>query len=195
MPWRVNGRGPQAGALGRRRLTTGERPARSLDRGAGHVRSRASMDESPFRQFATWWADANVPMVLATAGPAARAVVLEEFDERGFCFWTSSDSPTGQQLAATPRAALVWLWDGRQARVEGAVERLSDEENARHWEGREGKRQLAAFAQSEPIESREALLTRLDAIRTSRSGLPSGSATASCRTGSSSGKSTTSTST
>jgi len=122
------------------------------------------MDESPFRQFATWWADANVPMVLATAGPAARAVVLEEFDERGFCFWTSSDSPTGQQLAATPRAALVWLWDGRQARVEGAVERLSDEENARHWEGREGKRQLAAFAQSEPIESREALLARLDAI-------------------------------
>ena len=114
------------------------------------------------RQFAAWWADAEVPMVLATAGPAARAVVLEGFDERGFCFWTSSESPTGRQLASDPRAALVWLWDGRQARVEGTVERVSDAENERHWAEREGKRQLAAFRQSQPVESREALLAKLE---------------------------------
>ena len=77
-------------------------------------------------------------MVVATDGPAARAVVLERFDERGFCFWTSSESPTGEQLAANPRAALVWLWDGRQARAEGAVERVSDEENDVHWRRRVG---------------------------------------------------------
>lgn len=122
------------------------------------------MDDDPIRQFGTWWAAAAVPMVLATAGPAARAVVLEAFDERGFCFWTSSESPTGRQLAEHPRAALVWLWEGRQARVEGTVERVSDEENARHWEAREGKRQLVAFRQSEPVESREALLARLDDV-------------------------------
>ena len=103
-------------------------------------------------------------MVLATEGPAARAVVLEHFDERGFCFWTSAESPTGRQLATRPRAALVWLWDGRQARIEGSVERVSDEENERHWAGREGKRQLAAFDQSEPVESREVLLAMLDAV-------------------------------
>ena len=103
-------------------------------------------------------------MVLATAGPAARAVVLESFDERGFCFWTSSESPTGRQLAAVPRAALVWLWEGRQARVEGTVERVSEEENERHWRRREGKRQLAAFRQSEPVASREALLAKLDGV-------------------------------
>ena len=100
-------------------------------------------------------------MVLATDGPSARAVVLEHFDERGFCFWTSSESPTGRQLAAQPRAALVWLWDGRQARVEGAVERVSDEANDEHWREREGKRQLVAFRQSEPVDSRETLLARL----------------------------------
>ena len=77
-------------------------------------------------------------MVLATYGPAARAVVLEGFDERGFRFWTSSESPTGRQLEAQPRAALVWLWDGRQARVEGPVERVSEQENERHWSEREG---------------------------------------------------------
>jgi pyridoxamine 5'-phosphate oxidase len=122
------------------------------------------MEDDPFRQFAAWWADDEVPMVLATAGPAARAVVLEHFDERGFCFWTSSESPAGRQLAADPRAALVWLWEGRQARVEGTVEHVSREENEQHWRGREGKRQLAAFRQSEPIDSREALLALLDAV-------------------------------
>lgn len=116
------------------------------------------------RRFAAWWAAEAVPMVLATEGPAARAVVLESFDERGFCFWTSSESPTGRQLAARPRAALVWLWDGRQARVEGTVEPVSDEENERHWRAREGKRQLAAFRQSEPVASREALLALLAAV-------------------------------
>lgn len=122
------------------------------------------MDEDPFRQFAAWWAEDEVPMVLATEGPAARAVVLEGFDRRGFCFWTSSESPAGRQLAANPHAALVWLWDGRQARVEGRVERVSEDEDERHWREREGKRQLAAFRQSEPVESRAALLARLDEV-------------------------------
>jgi pyridoxamine 5'-phosphate oxidase len=58
----------------------------------------------------------------------------------------------------------VWLWERRQARVEGRVERVSDEENEEHWRQREGKRQLVAFAQSEPVESREALLERLAAV-------------------------------
>lgn len=122
------------------------------------------MDEDPFRVFAAWWREQNVPMVLATAGPAARAVVLEEFDDRGFVFWTSSESPKGRALAADPRAALVWLWEGRQARVEGRVEPVSDEEDERHWRQREGKRELAAFRQSEPVESREALLDRVAAV-------------------------------
>jgi pyridoxamine 5'-phosphate oxidase len=123
-----------------------------------------AVDDDPVRQFAAWWEDAAVPMVVATAGPAARAVVLEHFDERGFCFWTHRDSPTGEQLARNPRAALVWLWDGRQARVEGTVEPVSDEENERHWAEREGKRQLVAFAQSEPVESREQLLELVESV-------------------------------
>lgn len=122
------------------------------------------MDEDPFRVFADWWRQQSVPMVLATAGPTARAVVLEKFDERGFVFWTSSESPKARALAADPRAALVWLWDGRQARVEGRVEPVSDQEDEWHWQQREGRRQLAAFRQSEPVESREALLEKLAAV-------------------------------
>jgi pyridoxamine 5'-phosphate oxidase len=103
-------------------------------------------------------------MVVATAGPTARAVVLEDFDERGFVFWTSSESPKALALAADPRAALVWLWDGRQARVEGRAEPVSGAENERHWQARQGKRQIAAFRQSEPVESRAALLSMLAAV-------------------------------
>src|SRR5206468_3701675 len=44
-----------------------------------------------------------------------------------------------------------------QVRVEGRVERVADKENEEHWRDREGKREIAAFEQSEPIESREAL--------------------------------------
>jgi pyridoxamine 5'-phosphate oxidase len=122
------------------------------------------VDGDPFRVFGLWWEERTVPMVLATVGPSARAVVLEAFDERGFVFWTSSESPKGRALAADPRVALVWLWDDRQARVEGRVEPVSAEEDERHWQEREGKRQLAAFRQSEPVESREALLERLAAV-------------------------------
>jgi pyridoxamine 5'-phosphate oxidase len=99
--------------------------------------------------------------VLATATPdgrpSARAVVLEGFDERGFAFWSSNESPKGRQLADNPRAALVFLWDGRQVRVEGEVVHVGDEENEQHWREREGKRQLVAFRQSEPVASREKL--------------------------------------
>jgi pyridoxamine 5'-phosphate oxidase len=58
----------------------------------------------------------------------------------------------------------VFLWDGRQVRVEGRVELVADDENERHWASRDGKRQLAAFRQSEPIADREALLAKLDRV-------------------------------
>jgi pyridoxamine 5'-phosphate oxidase len=123
---------------------------------------------NPFEQFAEWWAEEQVPVVVATAGadarPTARAAVLEAFDERGFVFWSSSESPKGRQLEANPYAALVFLWDGRQARIEGRVEPVSDDENARHWEERKGKRQLAAFRQSEPVGSRGDLERLLESV-------------------------------
>ena len=109
-----------------------------------------------------------MPCVVATAGPegrpSARAVVVEHADARGFVFWSSAESPKGRDLAANPRAALVFLWPGRQVRVEGRVEAVGDDENARHWQERDGKRQLAAFRQSEPVASREALEALLDQV-------------------------------
>jgi pyridoxamine 5'-phosphate oxidase len=122
----------------------------------------------PVARFAGWWDDENVPVVVATATPdgrpSARTVVLDAFDERGFVFFTHSESPKARDLAANPRAALVFLWEGRQVRVEGDVERVSDGENERYWERAEAKRALAAFDQSQPAASRAELERRYEAV-------------------------------
>jgi len=125
--------------------------------------------DEPLELLRAWWDEEQVPLVVATATPdgrpSARAVVLEGLDERGLAFWSNAESPKGRQLAANPRAALVLLWDGRQARAEGRVERVSDEENERHWRARQGKRQLVAFRQSEPVAGRDELERLLDHVR------------------------------
>jgi pyridoxamine 5'-phosphate oxidase len=122
----------------------------------------------PLERFADWWRAEQVPVVVATASPdgrpAARAVVLERFDERGFVFWSSSESRKGRDLAANPRAALVFVWSGRQVRVEGAVEPVTPAENGAHWAECEAKRQIAAFRQDEPVGSRAELEALVAAV-------------------------------
>jgi pyridoxamine 5'-phosphate oxidase len=126
----------------------------------------------PLALFREWFEEAraagvDVPeaMTLATADaegrPSARMLLLKSADERGFAFFTGYESRKGQELAANPRAALVFYWRplGRQVRVEGPVRRLSKEESDAYWQTRPPRSRAAAAAsrQSEPIESRGAL--------------------------------------
>src|SRR5438552_17721634 len=108
---------------------------------------RASLDErdverDPFRQFARWFEEAvaaRVPepnaMTLATVStdgrPTARIVLLKELDARGLCFYTNYESRKARELAANPRAALLFFWVEleRQVRVEGMTERVSAAES------------------------------------------------------------------
>src|SRR4051812_17534135 len=80
-----------------------------------------SVDRDPIVQFRRWYDEAvaagvrqPAAMTLATAGPAgevsARTVLLRGLDERGFVFFTNFESAKGEQLAANPRAALVFHW-------------------------------------------------------------------------------------
>jgi pyridoxamine 5'-phosphate oxidase len=88
-------------------------------------------------------------------------VELQDFDERGFVFYSGYESRKGRELAENPRAALVFYWRplGRQVRVEGTVRRLSAEESDAYWATRPPRSRAAAAAsrQGEPIEAREAL--------------------------------------
>jgi len=93
-------------------------------------------------------------------------VLVKRFDESGFRFHTGYGSRKGRDLEENPRAALVFYWHvlGRQVRVEGAVERVPEEESAAYFATRPLESRLAAWAsaQSEVIESREALDARFE---------------------------------
>ena len=138
---------------------------------------QASLDESdvaadPFVQFAAWFDEAlkagvKEPnaMSLATVNtggkPSARIVLVKQFDRRGFTWYTNYDSDKGQQLRASPQAALLFFWSEleRQIRIEGKVERTSAEESDQYFHSRPLKSRLAAIAsaQSAPIADRAAL--------------------------------------
>jgi len=135
-----------------------------------------TVDPDPIQFFQRWFSDAmasgsRLPdaATLATATkdgrPSARMVLLKHVDQRGFVFYTNYRSNKAKELAENPRAALVCYWVGldRQVRIEGSVEKISSEESDEYFRTRPRESQLGALAspQSEVIESREVLESRL----------------------------------
>jgi pyridoxamine 5'-phosphate oxidase len=133
------------------------------------------MATEPFELFDQWFAEAraseiNDPeaMALATADaegrPSARIVLLKGHGPDGFVFYTNEQSAKGEQLAENPRGALLFHWKSlrRQVRVEGAVERVSEDQADAYFAGRMRDSQLGAWAsdQSWPLDSREAFERR-----------------------------------
>ena len=97
------------------------------------------------------------------AGPPHASCCCAGVDERGFTWYTNRESPKGRDLAANPRAALLFHWERleRQVRVDGAVSVISDDESSAYFAGRPRRSQLAAWAspQSQPLESRVELVS------------------------------------
>ena len=97
-------------------------------------------------------------MTLATATPdgkpSARVVLLRGLDDRGLVFFTNRESRKGHELRRNPRAAVVLHWWelGRQLRVEGVVEEVSEEESAAYWKTRPRGSQVAAWASRQSLE-------------------------------------------
>ena len=136
---------------------------------------RRDLDPDPLRQFERWYADAATTTrtpertALATAdehgAPSLRMVLLKSFDERGLVFFTHTTSRKGRELAKNPQAALLLYWDGpgRQVRVEGRVERATDEESDAYFATRPAVARAGAIAsrQSDVLPDRATLDTRL----------------------------------
>lgn len=137
------------------------------------------VDSSPFLQFEKWFreAEAAVPilpnaMTLATAStegvPSARVVLLKDFDERGFVFYTNYESPKGRELDDNSVAALCFYWPelGRQVRISGTVSRTTRDESEAYFHTRPADSQLGAWAsnQSEVISGRDVLEARMDEL-------------------------------
>lgn len=144
-----------------------------------------ALDADPVAQFTRWFteaAEAGIPepnaMTLATADadgtPSARTVLLKGFDAVGFVFYTNYTSRKGTDLAANPRAALVFPWIAlqRQVIVLGDTERLTKAASAAYFAVRPRGAQIsaAASAQSSVIADRDELLARRDELETRYAG-------------------------
>jgi pyridoxamine 5'-phosphate oxidase len=134
--------------------------------------SLAEKDVNPdaIQQFSIWWNEvlkSNIEepnaMTLATAScdglPSARVVLLKDFDEKGFVFYTNYNSFKGQQLAENPRGCLVFFWKEleRQVRITGVITKTSALESDEYFNIRPEGSRIGAIAspQSQTIASRE----------------------------------------
>ena len=134
--------------------------------------SEADAHADPLEQFRRWFQealDAHLPlanaMTLATVTPrgtpAARIVLLKGLEDGGFVFYTNYQSQKGQELAAHPDAALVFLWSEleRQVRIEGRVTQVAAPESDAYYDSRPLGARLSAWAseQSAPVADRATL--------------------------------------
>ena len=130
----------------------------------------------PIALFRVWLARADLSepndpnaMTLATVDsgglPDARMVLLKDIDERGFAFYTNLGSAKALELAANPKAALLFHWKSLrlQVRVRGTVETVSEADADAYFAGRARHSQIGAWAseQSRPLASRDVLEQRV----------------------------------
>jgi len=117
------------------------------------------VDTDPISQFGKWWHEATHSdidevnaMTLATATadgiPSARIVLLKEYNEQGFVFFTNYKSRKGNELEKNPRASLVFFWKEleRQVRICGTVEKISTAASDAYFSSRPKESQLGAWA-------------------------------------------------
>jgi len=134
----------------------------------------------PIALFELWFSEArasevNDPeaMALATADasgqPAVRMVLLKGHGPVGFVFYTNEQSAKGEQLAANPRAALLFHWKSlrRQVRVEGPVERVPAAQADAYFASRARDSQLGAWAsdQSRALDRRATFERRFEELK------------------------------
>ena len=142
-----------------------------------NVQSMAKRTETdPIALFAEWMAKAeasepNEPtaMALATATaegiPSVRIVLMRGYDERGFVFYTNTQSRKGDEIGANANAALCLHWKslGRQVRIEGPITPVEAHEADAYFASRARGSQIGAWAseQSRPMATRLALEKRV----------------------------------
>jgi pyridoxamine 5'-phosphate oxidase len=138
--------------------------------------SETDVLSDPIEQFAVWFeqalkAEVKEPNVMGVSTvnqqgrPTSRILLIKEFDQRGFTWFTNYHSSKGQDLDHHPYAALLFFWVEleRQVRIEGKVEKISVAESEQYFNSRPlgSRRSAITSQQSQPISNRDELETRL----------------------------------
>ena len=141
----------------------------------------AEVTADPMAQWQRWYSEATEAgcvephaFVLGTIDeegwPQSRYLLVRGADQRGFTFFTNYESAKSRQMAAEPRASMLftWLQLHRQVRVVGEVERVPDDESDEYFASRPRGSQVGAWSspQSQPIPDREWLEQRVEQIGT-----------------------------
>lgn len=145
------------------------------------------MTTDPLALFQTWYDEARhtelndsnavaLATVDAAGQPSVRMVLLKGHGPDGFVFYTNRHSRKAGELAAVPRAALLFHWKSlrRQIRIEGPVSIVSDAESDAYFASRSRDSQLGAWAsdQSRPLDARATFEARYEAMRARFEGGP-----------------------
>lgn len=88
---------------------------------------------------------------------SSRVVLLKDYDENGFVFYTNYLSRKGQQLSENPMASMLFYWPGRQRqiKIEGRIQKVTAEESDNYFDNRVNGHKINALVseQSKPIDS------------------------------------------
>lgn len=149
--------------------------------------SEKTVDPNPVVQFRIWYEEhlksaIAIPdsVSLATASSdgrvSVRTVLMKDYNNEGFFFYTNYKSRKGLQLSSNPRAALLFYWpeSARQVRLEGITEKISEEDSDSYFKTRPRESQLSAWAseQSSVIPDRQHLENRYNYYENLLSGKP-----------------------
>ena len=132
--------------------------------------------DDPIHLFKIWMDEAkkselNDPNAfsLATSNknnfPSARIVLLKEFDQNGFVFYTNFNSQKGNEIKENPKASMCFHWKSllRQIRVSGTVTQVDDVIDDHYYNSRDYESKIGAWAskQSKELNSRDELMNSI----------------------------------
>ncbi|MGK5002478.1 pyridoxamine 5'-phosphate oxidase [Janthinobacterium sp. LB2P70] len=141
--------------------------------------SEDDVQRDPIAQFEKWFDEAlksqvsepnamSLSTVSPEGKPSSRIVLIKQFDERGFTWYTNYNSDKGQHLQHNPNAALLFFWREleRQVRIEGTVVKTTAAESDEYFNVRPLQSRLSAIAsqQSAPIADRAVLESNYEAV-------------------------------
>lgn len=134
---------------------------------------KTDIAENPFAIFKEWFNEASsnksvvdaTAMTLATSSkngrPSARVVLLKEFNEKGFTFFTNEKSSKGRNISQNPQAEVCFYWEplGKQIRIYGKIEKVTSEESDAYFASRHLNSRIGACVskQSSELESYQTL--------------------------------------
>ncbi|TAL69931.1 MAG: pyridoxamine 5'-phosphate oxidase [Bacteroidetes bacterium] len=138
--------------------------------------SEKTAKENPFEQFKLWFDEMlKIDMLEPTAfilststkggKPSSRVLLLKQYDDTGFVFYTNYDSRKGKEIDENPYGAMLFFWDKleRQVRIEGRIEKISSEDSDKYFQTRPYTSRLGTWAseQSSPLSSRFKLIRKV----------------------------------